>query len=303
MRRFLIAVAVLASFAGACAPEEEAAEPGATEPGATETTSPEADECAPENLPTFEPGQLTVATSNPVFPPWVSGKVDGSDWKNPSPESGEGFEGAFTYALAEELGFSEDQVVWVEEPFNKTYAPGDKDYDFSVQEISITPKRAEAVDFSIGYYDANQALIALKDSPAVDATSIEALKDVRLGAQIGTTGLTFIEEAIQPNDEAQVFDDTSAAKAALENGQIDGIVVDLPTAFYISAVEIPGSSVVAQFENVPGLEGEQFGLTFEKGNPLVGCVNQAIEALQSDGTLDEIRDEWLSQAVDVPVLG
>ena len=302
MRRFLIAVAVLAMAAAACAPEDDETGADGTEP-ATGTTSPAADACAPETLPTFEEGQLTVATSNPVFPPWFSGKVDGSDWKNPSPQSGEGFEGAFTYALAEELGFSEDQVVWVEEPFNRTYAPGAKEYDFSVQEISITPKRAEAVDFSIGYYDANQALIALDDSPVVDATSIDDLQDARLGAQIGTTGLTFIEEAIQPETEAQVFDDTSAAKAALENGQIDGIVVDLPTAFYISAVEIPNSSVVAQFENVPGIEGEQFGLTFEKGNPLVGCVDQAIEALQNDGTLEAIQQEWLSDVVDVPVLG
>lgn len=302
MRKLLIAVAVLALTAAACAPEDD--EPAANGTGtATGTTSPAADECATENLPTFEEGQLTVATSNPVFPPWFSGKVEGSDWKNPSPQSGEGFESAFTYALAEELGFSEDQVVWVEEPFNKTYAPGDKEYDFSVQEISITPKRAEAVDFSVGYYDANQALIALEGSPAADATSIEDLKSTRLGAQIGTTGLTFIEEAIQPDQEAQVFDDTSAAKAALENGQIDGIVVDLPTAFYISAVEIPNSSVVAQFENVPGIEGEQFGLTFEKGNPLVGCVDQAIEQLKSDGTLDAIQQEWLSDVVDVPVLG
>ena len=302
MRRFLIAVAVLAVAAAACAPEDEGSSADPTDT-ATDTSSPAADECATESLPTFEEGQLTVSTSNPVFPPWFSGKVDGSEWKNPSPESGEGFEGAFTYALAEELGFSEDQVVWVEEPFNRTYAPGAKEYDFSVQEISISPKRAEAVDFSVGYYDANQALIALDDSPAADATSIEDLQDTRLGAQIGTTGLTFIEEAIQPDTEAAVFDDTSAAKAALENGQIDGIVVDLPTAFYISAVEIPNSSVVAQFENVPGIEGEQFGLTFEKGNPLVECVNQAIETLQSDGTLDAIQDEWLSQAVDVPVLG
>jgi len=302
MRKFLLGVLVLATLAAACAPEDE--EPQATDTAtATDTASPAADECAPENLPVFEPGQLTISTSNPVFPPWFVGKVEGSDWKNPSPEAGKGFEGAFAYALAEELGFSEDEVVWVEESFNKTYAPGEKDYDFSIQEISITPKRAEAVDFSVGYYDVNQALITLEDSPVADATSIEELKGAKLGAQIGTTGLTFIEEAIQPDEQAQVFDDTSAAKAALENGQIDGIVVDLYTALYISAVEIPGSRVVAQFENIPGLEGEEFGLTFEKGNPLVDCVNQAIETLKSDGTLDAIEQEWLSESIDAPVLG
>jgi polar amino acid transport system substrate-binding protein len=302
MRRFLIAMAVAALVAAACAPEDEAADGTAT-PTSTDTSSPAADECATEDLPTFEPGQLTVSTSNPVFPPWFSGTVDGSDWKNPSPESGEGFESAFTYALAEELGFSEDEVVWVEEPFNKTYAPGAKDYDFSIQEIGITPKRAEAVDFSVGYYEDRQALITLDKGGFTTPGSIEDLKSAKLGAQIGTTGLTYIEEAIQPEDEPQVFDDTSAAKAALENGQVDGIVVDLYTALYISAVEIPGSSVVAQFENVPGVGAEQFGLTFEKGNPLVGCVNQAIETLKSDGTIAELEDRWLSEAIDAPVLG
>ena len=229
--------------------------------------------------------------------------MEGSDWKNPSPESGKGFESAFAYSLADRLGFSSDQVVWVEEPFNRTYAPGAKSYDFSIQQISITPKRAKAVDFSVGYYDVNQALIALDGSPAADATSIEELKSARLGAQIGTTGLAFIEEAIQPDIPAAVFDDTSAAKAALENGSIDGIVVDLNTAFYITSVEIPDSKVVAQFENIPGLEGEEFGLTFEKGSPLVECVNVAIESMKTDDTLDEIEREWLSDTVDAPVLG
>jgi polar amino acid transport system substrate-binding protein len=298
MRRFLVAVAVLALAAAACAPEDEAQEP-ADDGTATETTSPAEDECATETLPTFEAGQLTVATSNPVFPPWFSGKVEGSEWKNPSPEAGEGFEGAFTYALAEELGFTADQVVWVE----KTYAPGAKEYDFSIQEIGITPRRAEAVDFSVGYYEDKQALITLDEGDFTTPSSIEDLQGAKLGAQIGTTGLTFIEEAIQPDEEPQVFDDTSAAKAALENGQIDGIVVDLYTALYISAVEIPGSSVVAQFENVPGVGAEEFGLTFEKGNPLVACVNQAIETLKSDGTIEALEQEWLSESINAPVLG
>jgi len=302
MRRFLVAVAVLALAAAACAPEDEAQEP-ADDGTATETTSPAEDECATETLPTFEAGQLTVATSNPVFPPWFSGKVEGSEWKNPSPEAGEGFEGAFTYALAEELGFTADQVVWVEETFNKTYAPGAKEYDFSIQEIGITPRRAEAVDFSVGYYEDKQALITLDEGDFTTPSSIEDLQGAKLGAQIGTTGLTFIEEAIQPDEEPQVFDDTSAAKAALENGQIDGIVVDLYTALYISAVEIPGSSVVAQFENVPGVGAEEFGLTFEKGNPLVACVNQAIETLKSDGTIEALEQEWLSESINAPVLG
>ncbi len=296
MRKLLAVLAVIVLTLAACAEDSEP-EPsdGRTAAGAS---------CEKDSLPLFEPGQLTIATSNPVFPPWFQGKVAGSDWSNPSPEAGEGFEGALAYEIAAQLGFTADEVVWVEEGFNKTYAPGPKDYDFSIQEISITPKRGEAVDFSVGYYDANQALIALGDGPLQDAETLEELGTAKLGAQIGTTGLTFIEEVIEPETEAAVFDDTSAAKQALESGQIDGIVVDLPTAFYITAVEIPKAEIVGQFENAPEVvEEEQFGLTFEKGNPLVECVNQAITQLQDDGTLDSLKDEWLSETVDVPVLG
>lgn len=295
MRKLFAVLALSALVFAACAEEED---PGTPVPGASGA------ECEKDSLPLFEPGQLTVATSNPVFPPWFQGSVQESQWKDPSPQSGEGFESALTYAIAETLGFDDDEVIWVEEGFNRTYAPGPKDYDFSIQEISITPKRAEAVTFSDGYYDVNQALIALDDSPAADATTIEELKTTKLGAQIGTTGLTFIDEVIQPDDEAAVFDDTNAAKQALESGQIDGIVVDLPTAFFITAVEIPKASVVGQFENTPEVAGqEQFGLTFEKGNPLVTCVNEAITALKDSGELQAIQDEWLSQATDVPVIG
>jgi polar amino acid transport system substrate-binding protein len=296
MRKLLAVLAVTVLTLAACAEDSEP-EPsdGGTAAGAS---------CEKDSLPLSEPGQLTIATSNPVFPPWFEGKVEGSDWTNPSPEAGEGFEGGLAYEIAAELGFTTDEVVWVEEGFNKTYAPGPKDYDFSIQQISITPKRGEAVDFSVGYYDANQALIALGDGPLADAETLGELRSAKLGAQIGTTGLTFIDEVIVPETEAAVFDDTSAAKQALESGQIDGIVVDLPTAFYITAVEIPKAEIVGQFENAPEVvEEEQFGLTFEKGNPLVECVNQAITQLQDTGELDALKDEWLSETVDVPVLG
>jgi polar amino acid transport system substrate-binding protein len=293
MRKLLAAAAICSVALAACAQEDEPAGGGA--PAGDQT-------CAKDELALFEPGTLTIATSNPVFPPWFSGKVAGSEWKNPSPESGEGFESAVAYAIGAELGFTEDEVVWVAESFEKTYAPGPKDYDFSIQEISITPKRAEAVDFSVGYYDVNQALIALDESPVIGATTVEELRSYKFGAQIGTTGLDFIEQVIQPDQEAFVYNDTNAAASALEAGQIDGVVVDLPTAFFITAVEIPKASVVGQFETLPSGEQEQFGLTFEKGNPLVECVNQAIESLQANGTLRSIQDEWLSQTVDVPVL-
>jgi polar amino acid transport system substrate-binding protein len=293
MRKLLAVAAICSVLLAACAQEDEPEGGGAPAGDGT---------CAKDQLALFEPGTLTIATSNPVFPPWFSGKVAGSEWKNPSPESGEGFESAVAYAIAAALGFTEDQVVWVAESFEKTYAPGPKDYDFSIQEISITPKRAQAVDFSVGYYDVNQALIALDESPVIGATTVEELKSYKFGAQIGTTGLDLIEQVIQPDQEAFVYNDTNAAKSALEAGQIDGIVVDLDTAFFITAVEIPKASVVGQFETLPSGEQEQFGLTFEKGNALVECVNQAIESLQADGTLQSIQDEWLSQTVDVPVL-
>jgi polar amino acid transport system substrate-binding protein len=297
MRKLLVVLAVGAVLFAACAEEDST-------PEASDDGTPAGASCEKDSLPLYQAGQLTIATSNPVFPPWFQGTAPGSDWKNPSPEAGEGFEGALAYEIAAELGFTADEVVWVEESFNKTYAPGPKDYDFSIQEISITPKRGEAVDFSVGYYDANQALIALGDGPLADAETLEELQTAKLGAQIGTTGLTFIEEVIAPETEAAVFDDTSAAKQALESGQIDGIVVDLPTAFYITAVEIPKAEIVGQFENAPEVvEEEQFGLTFEKGNPLVECVNQAITQLQDSGELEALQDQWLSETVDVPVLG
>ncbi|MGI8888192.1 MAG: transporter substrate-binding domain-containing protein [Nocardioidaceae bacterium] len=186
-------------------------------------------------------------------------------------------------------------------PFNKSYAPGDKNFDFDINQISTTPARAEVVDFSDGYYQAAQAVIALEEAEFADAASLADLRNARIGAQIGTTSLTAAEDVIQPDQQVAVFDDTSAAKQALLNDQIDAIIVDLPTAFYISAVEIPGSTIVGQFQPTSG-ETEEFGLLFEKGNPLVSCVNDAIGSLERAGTLDKLEKRWLSQTVDVPEL-
>ena len=278
----VIAFALALGLIAACGPEEE------TDPGATNTA---ADSCAKDELPLHESGRLTIATDKPAFPPW---------FENNDPTNGKGFESAVAYAVAEEMGFTEDEVEWVVEPFNKSYAPGPKDYDFDINQISITPKRDQAVDFSVGYYDVNQALIALKDSPIADVSSLADLQSYKLGAQIGTTSFAYIEQYIQPDEQPFTYDSTSDARSALRAGQIDGIVADLPTAFYITAVQIPGSSVVGQFSTQGQVE--QFGLLFEDGNPLVDCVNQAIEALKDDGTLESIQDEWLSQAVDAPVI-
>jgi polar amino acid transport system substrate-binding protein len=186
-------------------------------------------------------------------------------------------------------------------PFNSSYAPGPKHFDFDINQISITPARAKVVDFSDGYYDAAQAVIAVKGSPAASATSLADLKQYKIGAQTGTTSLTAIRDQIQPTSDAVVFQNTNDAKQALQNGQVDAIVADLPTAFYLTAVEISHGTIVGQFQSTGG-QPEQFGMLFEKGNALVSCVNQALATLKGDGTLAAIQKKWLSDTVNVPVL-
>jgi len=269
-----------------CAPQESST---ATDSQTTNSTASPAD-CAQGK--TLKDGVLTVATDSPAYDPWFS---------HNDPSNGKGFESAVAYAVAKRLGFDKASVTWVKEPFNKSYAPGDKDFDFDINQISITPARAKVVTFSDGYYTVAQALIALKDSPVAQAQSVADLKQYKLGAQTGTTSLTAIREDIQPSSEPLVFDDTNVAKQALLNHQVDAIVADLPTAFYITAVQIPSATIVGQFRQQAGTP-EQFGMLFQKGNPLVDCVNQALTAMKSDGTLDAIQQKWLSQTVSVPVL-
>jgi polar amino acid transport system substrate-binding protein len=267
-----------------CAPQESST--------ATDTPT-NADQTAAECAQgkTLKDGTLTIATDTPAFEPW---------FVNNDPTNGKGYESAVAYAVAKQLGFDKANVKWVKEPFNKSYAPGDKDFDFDINQISITPARAKVVDFSDGYYNASQALITLKDSPVAKATTLDELKDFKLGAQTGTTSLTAIRDDIQPTTEPLVFDDTNVAKQALLNGQVDAIVADLPTAFFITAVQIPSATIVGQFQQSG--TPEQFGMLFQKGNPLVGCVNQALASLKDDGTLDTLEQKWLSQTVNVPVL-
>jgi polar amino acid transport system substrate-binding protein len=241
---------------------------------------------------TLTDGTLTIATDSPAYDPWFS---------HNDPTNGKGYESAVAYAVAKQLGFDRSTVKWVKEPFNKSFAPGVKDFDFDINQISITPQRAKVVTFSDGYYTAAQALIALKDSPVAKATSVDGLKQYKLGAQTGTTSLTAIREDIQPSTQPLVFQNTNVAKQALLNHQVDAIVADLPTAFYITAVQIPSATIVGQFQQQSG-SPEQFGMLFSQGNPLVDCVNQALANIKSDGTLDSIEQKWLSQTVSVPVL-
>lgn len=266
---------------------ETAEETVAEETVAEETAAEEAaaDVCAKENLALVTDGTLTIGTDSPAYPPYF---VDDD------PTNGQGFESAVAYAVAEGLGFGADEVVWEVVPFNSSYAPGEKNFDFDINQISITPERAEAVDFSDGYYTVNQAVVALNGSAAANATTLAELQGAKLGAQVGTTSLQFITDYVQPAAEPFVYNDTNDAKSALQNGQIDAIVVDLPTAYYITAVEIEDSKIVGQFPAQDG--GEQFGLLFEKGNPLVSCVNQVLADLSSSGELQAIQDEWLAGA-------
>jgi len=246
--------------------------------------------CEPGQLPTVSDGVLTVATDKPAYPPY---------FEDDDPTNGEGFESAVAYAIAEQLGYPAAKVKWVVEPFNSSYAPGPKDFDFDVNEISITPAREKAVDFSSPYYTANQAVVALKDSDAAGATSLADLKSARIGVQIGTTSLDAVEETIEPDDKPEVFNSSNDVVTALKNEQIDAVVVDLPTALYITAAQVPTATVVGQFA-APG--GDQWGALLSKGSALTGCVSDAVDELESSGRLDQITQRWMSKAAGAPEL-
>lgn len=284
MRKIALSIAIVSSLVlAACGSSDS--DSAATDTGAA------GNECT--NGKTLAEGKLTIATGNPAFGPWV---------ENDAPESKEGFEAAVAYAVAGELGFDDANVAWTRTDFNAAIQPGKKDFDFNLQQFTITDERKETVSFSDSYYSTNQAIVALKDSPAAGATSIADLKDVKFGAQAGTTSLDFISEVIKPTAEAFAYDDNAGAKAALEAGQIDAIVVDLPTGFYISAVEIEGSAVVGQFPASASATTDNFGFVFDLNNPLVECVNAALAALKDNGTLASIEKQWLSDKTNAPII-
>ena len=242
---------------------------------------------------TIESGKLTIATGTPAFEPWVVGDA---------PESGEGFEAAVAYAVAGELGFTNENIVWVRTGFDEAIQPGAKNFDFNLQQYSITEERKATVSFSDPYYSTNQAVVGFADSPVASATKVSELKELKFGAQSGTTSLDFINNVIKPTNEPFVYDDNAGAKAALEAKQIDAIVVDLPTAFYISAVEIEGSKVIGQFPLSDAVAADNFGLLFDKDNKLVDCVNTALGALKESGKLAEIEKTWLADKTNAPVI-
>jgi polar amino acid transport system substrate-binding protein len=256
----------------------------------TDTGAASAATCKPGQLPTEEQGVLTIATDKPAYPPY---------FEDEDPTNGEGFESAVAYAIADQLGYPKAKVKWTVEPFNSSFAPGPKDFDFDVNQISITPPREKAVDFSAPYYTANQAVVALKDSDAAKAKSLEDLQDANLGVQIGTTSLEAAEAEIEPSSRPEVFNNSNDVVQALKNRQIDAVVVDLPTALYLTAVQVPEATVVGQF-SAPG--GDQWGALLEKDSELTGCVSQAVEALEDNGELEKITQRWMSQAAGAPEL-
>jgi polar amino acid transport system substrate-binding protein len=286
-------VVLLAVVAAGCGTKKEASS-GSTGTGTTANAS-----CAKSDLTLVNAGVLTIGTDNPAFPPWFGGTPH-KPWQVSDPRSGEGYESAVAYAVARKLGFAKSEVKWTHVPFNNSFAPGPKSFDFDINQISFDKKRAEVVDFSDSYYDVNQSIVVNKGTPIASAQSIAELKPYSLGAQLGTTSYDFIKKEIKPSKQPSVFPQNAGAVQALKNKQIDGLVVDLPTAFYVTAVQVPNGKVLGQFPTKPG--GEHFGMVFEKGNSLRACVNKALEKLRSDGTLAQLQQKWLAKATGAPTL-
>ena len=259
--------------------------------------------CAPEDLATKTAGTLTIGTDNPAFPPYFSEPAEGETatepWEFGDPTNGQGFESAIAYALAEQLGFGEDEVTWIAVPFNNSIAPGPKEFDVYLAQVSFTEERTQAVDLSEGYFFSNQALVTTAGSELADATTLEEVAGFQLGAAGNTTSLTYIEERIQPTAEARVYEDNTGVKSAIEAGQIDGAVFDLATAFYIVNVEMEDGVVVGQFPSDPE-DKEHFSFVLDLDSPLTDCVDEAILTMGENGELDSIAEEWLSDFLDAP---
>jgi polar amino acid transport system substrate-binding protein len=257
--------------------------------------------CSFSQLNLVKKGRLTVGTDNPAFPPWFGGSPPkGSMWKVSDPNAGQGFESAVTYAVARNLGFKKSDVHWVVVPFEQSFKPGSKSFDFDINQISFTSARANSVDFSDSYYNVNQALVGFKGAPIASAKTIADVKKYKLGVQIGTTSYAYVTKNIKPGKQPSVYNTSTDVNSGLKAHQIDGLVVDLPTAFYITAVQIPQATIVGQFPTVG--TPEHFGMVLAKGNSLTACVDKALASLKSNGELAKIQQEWLSSKANAPVL-
>jgi polar amino acid transport system substrate-binding protein len=296
-RRLAISLlpAAIGFLVAGCAASSDGGNPGGnttTGAGTGGATTSAAPSCTPDTMQTHTAGVLTVATDSPAYPPWF---VDDK------PSNGKGYESAVAYAVAKQLGYSADQVKWVTAAFNSVIAPTPKNFDFDINQVSISAKRAKAVDFSSGYYDVAQAVVTLKSDKYANAASIADLHGAKLGAQQGTTSLDAITNVIKPGKTPAEYPRNELAVQALKNGQIDGLVVDLPTGLYITAAELDNAKIVGQLAESSG-QPEQFGLVLDKGSPLTSCVSQAVDALRADGTLDRLQQKWLTSAAGAPEL-
>ncbi|WP_328348428.1 ABC transporter substrate-binding protein [Micromonospora sp. NBC_00421] len=269
------AVAALLVAVAGCAPQDNLPTPDA---------APTTPSCTKEGLKTRTAGKLTVATDEPAYEPWFRGN---------KPDSGEGFESAVAYAVAEKLGYARGDVTWTRVKFDTAIAPGPKNFDFDINQFSITEERKQAVDFSPPYYLVRQTVIALKSSKIAGKKSMADLKDAKLGAQVGTTSYQAITDLIKPKAKPQVYNSNDDAKKALQNGQLDGLVVDLPTAFYITGSELTDATVVGQLPQVGAPEA--FGLLLDKDSPITFCVSRTIGELSEAGTLKQLEQKWLAQ--------
>ncbi|MFZ0388074.1 MAG: ABC transporter substrate-binding protein [Solirubrobacteraceae bacterium] len=256
----------------------------------TPTAAASAGTCTPAKLPTHTKGTLTVATDSPAYPPY---------FEHNKPSNGQGFESAVAYAVAAKLGYPRSQVKWVVEPFDASYAPGPKSFDFDINEISITPARAKVVQFSTPYYTNPQGIIVASDSPYAHAKSLAALKSANIGVQIGTTSLSAATAEIKPAHAPQVFNTSNDVVEAFKIKRVNAIVVDLATAFDLTSTELSHTTIAGQF-NAPG--GDHWGLLMSKGSPLTGCVDRAVSALRADGTLTKLDQRWIASANSVPEL-
>lgn len=310
----VLAIGLVAVVAAACSGSGAASPSASTAPAATvaasvapsvaEVPSATPDACAPANLALVTPGKLTIGTDNPAYPPYYAENADGSKtapWELGDPTNGQGFESAFAYTLATTLGFTPDQVTWVYVPFVNSYAPGPKAFDFDINQVSYSAERAQAVDMSDGYYFVNQAVVSLADNPISEITTVSALAPFRFGAQVGTTSYKTITDVIKPTTAPSVYDSNDAAISALNAKQIDAIVVDLPTAFYMSAAQLDNGKVVGQFVLPSGADVEHFSLVLPKDSKVTPCVNAAIATLKDAGRLDAVTQEWLARKVSAPV--
>src|SRR3954452_8267043 len=283
------AVAVLAALTlAACGGSSSSS--SSSSAGSTGAAAAPVNQCTKDKLKTRTPGTLTVATDKPAFPPY---------FEDNDPTNGKGFESAVAYAIGKRLGYAASDVKLTTEPFNPSYAPGPKKFDFDVNQISITPARAKQVDFSTAYFTAPQALVALKSSQAGKAASLGAIQHAKLGAQIGTTSPDAVQQVVKPSSQPKVFNDSNDVVTALKQKQVDAVVVDLPTAFFLTAAQVPSAKIVGQF-SAPG--GDKWGALLQKGSPLTQCVSKAIDDLREGGRLQALEQRWMGAAAGAPVL-